>query len=195
MCGRFVRFTDINKIVDYFKIDEVENTLEPSYNIAPSNDVLGIVYENKKKKIKSFKWGFVPSWNKELKPVINARIESIYQKPYFRSSINNRVLIIADGFYEWKDKVPYFIYSADRKSILFGGIYESGTTAIITTNSIEKIKEIHERMPLIVKEEDIEIFFNEDIRKIEPFGNLDFCRVSRAINNSRNNYKELINCI
>ncbi|MCS7245507.1 MAG: SOS response-associated peptidase [candidate division WOR-3 bacterium] len=195
MCGRFARFTSINKIVDYFKIDEVEDTLEPSYNITPSNSVLGIVHENKKRKIRTFIWGFVPSWNKQLKPVINARIESIYQKPYFKNSINNRVLIIADGFYEWKDKIPYFIYSVDRKPILLGGIHEEGTTAIITTNSIEKIREIHPRMPLIIKEEDIESFFSENIERIEPFSNLNFCKVSRAVNNPKNNYRELISCI
>ncbi|MEO0150630.1 MAG: SOS response-associated peptidase [candidate division WOR-3 bacterium] len=197
MCGRFARFTSIEKIIDYYKIDEVLNISQPSYNITPSSDILAIIKEQNKRKLRTFKWGFVPSWNLNLKPVINARIETLKQKPYFKKSIHNKTLIIADGFFEWKDKQPYYIYRKDKKPMLFGGIYDNDTCAIITTTPNRKISQIHDRMPLIVLENFIEEFF-----KSEDFLNfsideeiLDFCKVSKAINNPKNNYKELINCI
>jgi len=200
MCGRFVRFTSIEKIVDYYKIEEVLNILEPSYNIAPSNDILAILFEDNKRKLKSFKWGYVPSWNKNLKPVINARAESLYEKPYFRNAIKkNRILIIADGFYEWKDKQPYYIYRYDKKPFLFAGIYDNSTCAIITTEPNEKFKFIHNRMPAIILEDNIDEFFKLDniieLLKPIPSDYIEFCKVSKAVNNPKNNYKELINCI
>ncbi len=199
MCGRFVRFRKVEEIIDYYKIDEVINISEPSYNIAPGSDILAIIMEDNKRKLKSFKWGFVPSWNKNLKPVINARIETIYQKPYFRSFIKNRILIVADGFFEWKEKQPYFIYRNDKKPMLFAGIYSEETCAIITTEPNEKFKVIHDRMPAIVLDEDFENYFKDEnfLKFLKPIPSemIDFCKVSKAVNNPKNNYKEIINCI
>ncbi len=199
MCGRFVRFRRIEEIVDHYKIDEVEAILEPSYNIAPSSNILAIAFEDNKRKLKQYKWGFVPSWNRDLKPVINARLESLYQKPYFRKSTNNRILIVADGFFEWKDKQPYYIFRSDKKSMLFAGIYNENTCAIITMESNKKFKQIHERMPAIIKENFMDDFFkvNNLSDFIKPIEDelIEFCMVSKAVNNPKNNYKEIIKCI
>ncbi|MEO0202236.1 MAG: SOS response-associated peptidase [candidate division WOR-3 bacterium] len=197
MCGRFARFTSVEKIADYYKIDEILSTLKISYNIAPSNDVLAIVFEDNKRKLKTFKWGFVPSWNANLKPVINARIETLSQKPYFKRVIKNKTLVVADGFFEWKDKKPYYIYRNDNKPMLFAGIYDNNTCAIVTTHSNEKISKIHNRMPLIILEDFIDDFFKNDNFPNVSINNdlLDFCEVSKAVNNPNNNYEEIIMCI
>ncbi len=197
MCGRFARFTSVEKIAYYYKIDEILSTLKISYNIAPSNDVLAIVFEDNKRKLKTFKWGFVPSWNANLKPVINARIETLSQKPYFKRVIKNKTLVVADGFFEWKDKKPYYIYRNDNKPMLFAGIYDNNTCAIVTTHSNEKISKIHNRMPLIILEDFIDDFFKNDNFPNVSINNdlLDFCEVSKAVNNPNNNYEEIIMCI
>ncbi|RMG82435.1 MAG: SOS response-associated peptidase, partial [Chloroflexi bacterium] len=113
MCGRFSLTTDLNKLQQSFNLDEVPPVFAPRYNIAPSQPVAVIANDNPKK-LTFFKWGLVPSWAKDPRigsKMINARAETLEEKPSFRTAFKRRrCLIPADGFFEWAkrngDKVP-----------------------------------------------------------------------------------------
>jgi putative SOS response-associated peptidase YedK len=135
------------------------------------------------------RWGFVPSWAKEVqpgKPLINARSETILEKPSFRNAIRRRrCLIPADGFYEWEGDVPgkkrpYYIHRPDHSLMAFGGIWEHWmgpdgseleTSAIITTVANELVETIHARSPLIIHPQDFEVWLNpteDNARDVAP---------------------------
>lgn len=135
------------------------------------------------------RWGFVPSWAKEVqpgKPLINARSETILEKPTFRNAIRRRrCLIPADGFFEWEGDVPgkkqpYYIHRPDHGLMAFGGIWEHWmgpdgseleTAAIITTAANELVETIHPRSPLIIHPQDFEMWLDhgfEDARDVVP---------------------------
>jgi putative SOS response-associated peptidase YedK len=134
------------------------------------------------------RWGFVPSWAKEVqpKPLINARSETILEKPSFRNAIRRRrCLIPADGFYEWEGDVPgkkrpYYIHRPDHGLMAFGGIWEHWmgpdgseleTAAIITTLANELVETIHDRSPLIIHPQDFEAWLDvstDDTRDVVP---------------------------
>ncbi len=116
MCGRFVRESPIEEIVKEFDIEQTSLDLEPSYNIAPQQNI-AIIMEDDKKKIVKCRWGFIPSWAKDpsvSNKMINARAETVATKPSFRNGfMNRRCLIVANGFFEWtkrgKSKIPVYI--------------------------------------------------------------------------------------
>jgi putative SOS response-associated peptidase YedK len=136
------------------------------------------------------RWGFVPSWTKEIlpgKPLINARGESVHEKPSFRSAFRRRrCLIPADGFYEWQGDVPgkkkpFFIHRPDQGLMAFAGIWEHWqgkdgseleTAAIITTDANALVATIHPRSPVVIAPENFEIWLDcraEDTKTILPF--------------------------
>ena len=157
MCGRFAFSGEQWPESVLIQTPEIE----PNFNISPQSEVLCIYEENESHKTASMKWGFRPSWNKKnsITP-INARIESISDKPMFRDSFEKRrCLIPATGWYEWKKsprgKVPFYHHLEKNQPILFAGIYDikqdsSKTFCILTTESDETISHIHHRMPLII---------------------------------------------
>ena len=116
MCGRFAQFTPIEDLVEEFEIDQVISDLGPSYNIAPGQEISVIIIDQGRKLVK-MKWGLIPSWADDEKigyKMINARSETIREKPSFRTSFKKRrCLILADGFYEWKtegkEKIPVYV--------------------------------------------------------------------------------------
>jgi putative SOS response-associated peptidase YedK len=134
------------------------------------------------------RWGFVPSWAKEIqpKPLINARSETILDKPSFRNAIRRRrCLIPADGFYEWEGDVPgkkrpYYIHRPDHGIMAFGGIWEHWmgpdgseleTAAIITTEANALVATIHPRSPLVIHPDEFEIWLDSDeetVRDVVP---------------------------
>jgi putative SOS response-associated peptidase YedK len=135
------------------------------------------------------RWGFVPSWAKEVqpgKPLINARSETILEKPTFRNAIKRRrCLIPADGFYEWEGDVPgkkkpWYIHRPDHALMAFGGIWEHWlgadgseleTAAIITTAANALVETIHPRSPLIIHPDDFELWLDvrdDNLRDIIP---------------------------
>ena len=141
----------------------------PKYNISPQDEVQCLLMDNETLNITPMRWGFRPSWSKKssMEP-INARIESVSQKPMFRDSFENkRCLIPISGWYEWKTtprgKIPFYHYSKDNPTLLLAGIYddwadENSTKrsfCILTTSSNDAISHIHDRMPVIVPENSV----------------------------------------
>ena len=185
MCGRYTlsnpqgSFSETPEIDARFLAEFVETGwVEPRYNIAPTQDVPVITNEGARL-IERMRWGLVPHWTKELaagKPLINARGETVAEKPSFRTPFKrHRCLVPASGFYEWQrkgsKKVPYFIQLSDERQMCFAGLWdtwdaEDGTVlhsfTIITTFANELVKPIHDRMPVILREEDEAEWLNVD---------------------------------
>lgn len=166
MCGRFTlkRPDRIQWAVDLAD-------LVPRYNIAPSQNVLAVVQHGPVPEATFLQWGLIPYWSKEAKGVINARVETIEDKPSFKDSFERRrCLIPADGFYEWerngKISQPYYFQMKDGAPFAFAGIWDrwktEGTTitscAIITTTANELLASIHDRMPVILGSESYDLW-------------------------------------
>jgi putative SOS response-associated peptidase YedK len=135
MCGRFVSASPPDEIAKYFDADETAlPELEPSYNVAPTNDVYAVAVDGDIRKVEAFHWGLVPSWAKDPKigsKMINARSEGIATKNAYRAAFKRRRCIIpADGFYEWKKlpetkkKQPYYIHRPNGEPLAFAGLWE-----------------------------------------------------------------------
>jgi putative SOS response-associated peptidase YedK len=168
MCGRFTLTVDPAELQDAFGDFIFPTQFAPRYNIAPTQPILAIPNDGKNK-ADFFLWGLIPSWSKDpsiANKLINARGETIAEKPSFRGSFKyKRCLIPADGFYEWKTetgqktKTPYFIHMKDRKPFAFAGLWDEWhspegsmlrTCTIITTEPNELMSNLHNRMPVIL---------------------------------------------
>ena len=172
MCGRFVNKAKKEQIKKEFHIETRSSVPdEKRYNIAPSQIIDVVLNEESKSILTQLKWGLIPHWAKDAEignKLINARAETLAEKPSFRDSFKtHRCIIPASGFYEWKKgkdgKQPYYFYLKDKDIFGFAGLWsewtnkESGevieTCTIITTEANEVLKPIHERMPVILKSE------------------------------------------
>lgn len=145
MCGRFVSSSDAGEIASYFDVDQVsEQALErrANYNTAPTTDVFVVYSDGSTRKLDTFHWGLVPRWAKDLKignKLINARAETVAEKPSFRSAFKKRRCIMpADGFYEWTKpegasrKQPWYIQRPDGEPFAFAGLWEEWTGSLPT---------------------------------------------------------------
>ena len=179
MCGRFALYSSPSDLKKVFDIDTVTGEMKASYNIAPGNEVYAII-RGKDNRLGKLHWGLVPPWAKNLSGasrLINARAETLQEKPSFRRALKERrCLIPADGFYEWKDKQPWYCTLATVSLFGFAGLWETwkGTDqsvyhscTIITTEASESIKEIHDRMPVILKPEAIQEWLNPATQEYE----------------------------
>ncbi|HAJ28200.1 MAG TPA: hypothetical protein DCG53_13325 [Syntrophus sp. (in: bacteria)] len=167
MCGRFVLLTDLSGIVTSFEIGDVACEYRRSNNIYPGRQVAAVI-RDKVNRLVEFRWGLIPSWAQAPSignSLINARVETIADKPSFRQAFRKRrCLIIADGFYEWQKtdgpvKKPWFIHLRSGQPCGFAGIYETWISpegrpvhscTIITTKANQALAAIHDRMPVIV---------------------------------------------
>ena len=166
MCGRFAQFTVLENLETRFPIDTVCCEITPSYNVAPSQDVLTII-RRKENQLLKFHWGLVPFWAKDIKKSakpINARVETASEKPSFKAAFKyRRCLILADGFYEWEKtgtgKQPWFLTLPEKTPFAFAGLWDAWTgedgsvfhsCAILTTAASRSIRDIHHRMPIIL---------------------------------------------
>jgi putative SOS response-associated peptidase YedK len=167
MCGRFTLHTPEAQTREAFHLDRsTELGLIPQFNIAPSQGIPIIRDTETSREMVMAKWGLVPHWSKEQKTkysTINARIESVAEKPTYRTPFKRRrCLIPADGFYEWKkvegNKIPHHIRMKDGGVFAFAGLWDhwegEGQTldscTIIVMPANEIMKPIHERMPVII---------------------------------------------
>ncbi len=171
MCGRYSLTSPVESVVRLFGLDQRPN-LPPRYNIAPAQDVTVVWVQDGGRKLGHMRWGLVPSWAKDVKigqRMINARAETVAEKPSFRSAFKHRrCLIPADGFYEWQargtgPKQPYRIGRPDGAPFAFAGLWEAWhggegdellTCTIITTEANRTLRDIHGRMPVILDERD-----------------------------------------
>ena len=210
MCGRFVRSSPVSTIIEVFHIAPASFELSSSYNIAPSQDILIINNTGKRELIKC-RWGFLPPWIKDLSegsPMINARAETIDEKPSFKEAFKKqRCLIIADGFYEWArekpKKIPYYIRLKSGKPMGFAGLYQYSSypagnkicgCAIITTEANDLVAAIHNRMPVIVLEEKVDMWLDPEFKDYEvlkgmlcpyPSEEMEMYRVSNIVNSPK----------
>jgi len=176
MCGRFVSASPPDEIARYFDTATPEALLEPSYNVAPTNDVYAVTADGGVRRVEALHWGLVPGWAKDPKVgsrMINARAETLATKNAYKPAFKRRrCLIPADGFYEWhklpdrKQKQPYFISRPDGEPFAFAGLWEVWrgpkddegnrtedplrSCTIITTTPNEAMAQIHDRMPVIL---------------------------------------------
>ena len=162
MCGRFTLKSPGRLKFDNFDRANLPPLL-PRYNIAPSQPVLTITQRKDEREAALMQWGLIPAWSKDAKGFINARSESIADKPSFSESFQRRrCLIPADGFYEWqrsgKIAQPYYFQLQDEAPFAFAGIWDKWQSdgnsiiscAIITTSANELLATIHDRMPVIL---------------------------------------------
>lgn len=168
MCGRFTLSYKTKELQMALGLPESKLDWQPRYNIAPSQPIAAIL-DGETKKIEFLRWGLVPGWAKDIEignRLINARSETIMEKPSFKNAFaRRRCLILADGFYEWKKSAvkgvssqPYYFFLEDRMPFAFAGIWEIWqspeggelwSTAIITCDANDIVKPVHDRMPVV----------------------------------------------
>lgn len=217
MCGRFACTIDATELTDHFsKISlpvGIPANLTPRYNIAPSQPV-AVIPNDESNKMQMFRWGLIPSWAKDAKTgyrMINARAETVGEKPAFRAAFKRRrCLIIADGFYEWqrtggrKGKIPMYIKLKTDEPFAFAGLWELwkpkdgdpiSSCTIITTAANDLVAKIHDRMPVILKPEGYSQWLDPGERtpdKLEkllapyPASRMTAYPVSELVNSPRN---------
>ncbi len=211
MCGRFALLTHAEALIEKFGVEEVINRPEPRYNIAPSQNVT-VVVQRKARQLTEMRWGLIPFWAKDVSignRMINARAETVAEKPSFRNAFRKRrCLILADGFYEWqkvgKIKIPTHIRLKSREPFAFAGLYEYWKTksgkmlescTIVTTTPNDLMNPIHHRMPAILNPENEAAWLNpenEDVSQLlsmlQPYdpNQMEAFEVSDFVNSPKN---------
>lgn len=219
MCGRFTLTVDPADLQESFSNFTFPSKFAPRFNIAPTQPVLAIPNDDKYK-ADFFVWGLIPMWAKDPRignRLINARAETLAEKPSFRGSLKyKRCLILADGFYEWKSaggkksKTPFFVHMKDRKPFVFAGLWDSWNSpdgslvkscTIITTEPNELMSLIHNRMPVILHPRDYAKWLDpapqtpdqlKPLLKPFPAESMDAYPVSTLVNKPINDMPELV---
>ncbi|MFD2672544.1 SOS response-associated peptidase [Marinicrinis sediminis] len=216
MCGRFTFTLSLEDLMAYLGVEQVQFDFEPRYNIAPTQKVIAAIEANRERRVGQLQWGLIPNWSKDERigsKLINARSETIVQKPSFRMPFQRkRCLIPADGFYEWKRetdrKQPYRITLADRQIFSFAGLYDSWkhpdgydvhTCTLLTTAPNETMETIHDRMPVILHRADEARWLSpalsdeERLSLLRPYtGAMEAYPVSTAVNSARYDHPDCI---
>ena len=209
MCGRYT-IIDLSRFTDLFPwIRQPETPAPPRYNVCPSQEV-PVVVNSAPPKIDFAQWGLVPSWGSaSVRPMINARAETLASKRTFKDALRKRrCLLPADGFYEWKttptgERCPVYFRLKSGKPFAFAALWEASrvggelakTCTIITTNSNQLVEPIHDRMPVILIEEDYRRWLeaaekepDDLLSMLKPFPAeaMEAVEVSRAVNSPKN---------
>jgi putative SOS response-associated peptidase YedK len=188
MCGRYTLTQSGGAIATAFDLGQVPEVV-PRYNIAPTQPVPAILATAEaERQFKLLYWGLIPSWSKDFKigaRLINARAETVAEKPSFRAAFKRRrCLIVADGFYEWQrldtGKQPYYIYVGhqmdDHPPFAFAGLWEHWESSdgdwidsctILTTAANDLMHPIHERMPVILPEADYDLWLDPTVQSAD----------------------------
>jgi putative SOS response-associated peptidase YedK len=203
MCGRYVSSRSPLDLATDFRAQapDADVVLPPSWNVAPTDLVWGVLeraardgQEQRGRELRALRWGLVPSWAKDLSigaKMINARMESVHEKPAYRKAFTSRrCLLPADGYYEWESvpaakgakarKQPYFIHPADGAPMAMAGLYEfwrdpTGpkdgpwvvSCTIITTESTDNAGRVHPRMPLTINAEHYEDWLDPEHKDVD----------------------------
>ena len=220
MCGRFILSQPAEAIASTFQLPIIPE-LAPRYNIAPTQPVATILSAGDRRQFQMLRWGLIPSWAKDPaigNKLINARAETVAEKPSFRSAFRHRrCLVIADGFYEWRrqdgKKQPFYFRLHDGQPFAFAGLWEHwqdsmgeviDSCTIITTEANEILQPIHDRMPVILNPKDYDLWLDPTLDKIEQLQQLlqsysstemTSYPVSTKVNKPTNDTPELINSL
>lgn len=214
MCGRYNITSAPEAIRALFRYKERPN-FPPRYNVAPTQPVPVVRIDEGERQFSLMRWGLIPSWVKDPKDfalLINARGETLDEKPAFRNAIKRRrCLFPADGFYEWKveggRKRAFHARSRSGGPMAFGGLWETwtgpngeemDTAAIVTTQANREMGEVHHRAPVIVPPEQFDLWLGRDAEAASalirpaPDGSMEVYEVSPAVNKVANDTPDLI---
>ena len=231
MCGRYANFLAEQDLIDHFAIATIADDarLEPSWNIAPTQQVAIVVppraatessEQDPGRRLETATWGLVPSWAKDPSigsRMINARSETLAEKPSFRTAFaKRRCLVPASGYFEWRTdadgKQPFYIHPADDAPLAFAGLYEFWkdkalgddapwlvTTTIVTTAARGAMRDIHDRQPVMMTADAVEAWLDRDADQgtlldviAMPAPELAWHPVRKAVGSPRNNAPENI---
>ena len=212
----------MNRLVEQFLFNWDGSPLAPRFNIAPSQPVAAVrvTAEQPERRLAMFRWGLIPSWAKDPaigNRLINARGESVAEKPSFRNAFRRRrCLVLADGYYEWEKrgtkgkKQPYYFTVQDGEPFALAGLWERWhdaddhlleTCTIITTAANETARAIHDRMPVILNAADYDLWLDHDVSDAErlkpllrpfPAELMAAYPVDTTVNNPRNETPECV---
>lgn len=212
MCGRFTLHSRLNLLLHQFAVETAPHW-KPRYNIAPTQTALVVrQIESQPRQMVGLRWGLVPSWAKDASignQMINARAETVASKPAFRTAFKRRRCVVpADGYYEWaktqQGKQPYYIRLRDEAPFGMAGLWDSWHTdredametfTIITTDSAECTQPLHDRMPVILRPEDYDLWLDPTFQASAPLqallrpydsDEIRFDPVSTLVNSPRN---------
>jgi putative SOS response-associated peptidase YedK len=219
MCGRYTQTVDLETLKDRFGFVTSEVTLGPRYNIAPTQEAPVVIKEDSRI-LKMMRWGLVPYWAKDESigyRMINARAETIAQKPSFKKPFKERrCLVLADGFYEWKKterkglKIPMRFVLKSRMPFAFAGLWDVWqkpggdrllSFTIITTEANDLMRPIHNRMPVILHRENEELWLDPELKDFNKLASLltpypsdmmESYEVAPLVNSPRNDTPECI---
>lgn len=217
MCGRYTLTMPVETLAEEFGVAGPLPELSPSYNVAPTQEVAAVLVDGDERHLEMLRWGLIPSWADDPQigsRMINARSETVAEKPSFRGAFRKRrCLIPADGFYEWQrtgnGKQPYYVRAKDGSPFAFAGLWESWgrdgeeirSCTILTTEANEIVGEVHHRMPVIVAPENYEVWLDPDVRDTEwftalltpyPAEEMEAYPVSRFVNSPSNDDKRCV---
>ena len=216
MCGRFAITLPTDAMAQLFDAQPANNLPDvPNFNVCPTNFIHVITSNQFGRNLEKFRWGFVPKWYRELNAgplLINARSETLAQKPAFSNAFKKRrCLIPCNGFYEWSkdlegNKTPWFVQRNDETPLVFGGVWQEWgdeinkikTCAIVTTASNNNFSGIHHRLPLVLEREDWNFWLGEKGHGasilMKPTANetLSAFKVSKDINSNRSAGPDLL---
>jgi putative SOS response-associated peptidase YedK len=213
MCARFVRRLKPSDYADIFGVDTVPGT--PSYNIAPTQPVAVVRMADDHRECVLLRWGLIPFWSKDKKTsFVNARAETVLEKPAFRSSAKKRrCLVLADGYYEWKKvgkaKQPFYFHLRDNRPLAFAGLWDCWrgdgepleSCTIITTDANDLSRPVHDRMPVILGPDACKLWLDreiedtsvlQDLLKPYPADAMDAYATNPIVNNVKNNQPECL---
>jgi putative SOS response-associated peptidase YedK len=243
MCGRYATARARQELIEEFQVqlDATEDAIRPDYNVAPTKTVPAVLTRPPQdgpgtaesaapegerepvRQLRALRWGLVPSWAKDVKignRLINARAETVHEKPSFRRAFaKRRCLLPADGFYEWYTteregqkpaKQPFFIRPKDGAVMAMAGLYELWrspedewlwTCTVLTTEATDDVGRIHDRMPMVVPSANWDAWLDPGLTAVEEVrgllvpamsGTMEAYPVSKAVNNVKNNGPELL---
>lgn len=214
MCGRFAFYSPVEAAAALFGV-KAATDFTPRYNIAPTQDIAAVRLDEKnERELVALRWGLVPFWAKDPaigNRMINARAETVAEKPSFRAAYKRRrCLILADGFYEWckvgDGKTPFYISQASAQPFAFAGLWEHWqdketeaelqTATIITTAANEFMQPLHHRMPVILQPATADSWLDGDNELLdfaaEFAPELRAWPVQKTVNSPRNEGEELL---
>ena len=217
MCGRYTLIADLGDLAQRFEFDGTDFSYDPGYNIAPTESVL-TVRNIDGREAAFMRWGLIPFWAKDPKigaRMINARAETVAEKPAFRNALKKRrCLVLADGYYEWQKtpvgKRPYRIILKSGEPFAMAGLWETWrdtqgnvvpSCTIITTAANDYLAPIHNRMPVILPPESEELWLEPEVEDpttlsgiLAPYPDegMDAYEVSTMVNYAQNVGPEVI---